>query len=57
MHLLALISKKHHTDPAQHEHGPVGKTTEKNHYLKAQILTQENVKEYRRKDESQKYKK
>ncbi len=34
-----------------------GKTTEKNHYLKAQILTQENVKAYRRKDESQKYKK
>ena len=34
-----------------------GKKTKKNEYLKAEILTQDNVKEYRRKDESQKYKK
>ena len=30
VYLLSLIGEKHHTDPAQHEHGPVGKTTEKN---------------------------
>ena len=34
-----------------------GKKPKKNEYLKAEILTQDNVKEYRRKDESQKYKK
>ncbi len=34
-----------------------GKKPKKIYYLKADILTQDNIKEYRRKDESQKYKK
>ena len=34
-----------------------GKHPKKQYYLKAGILTQENIKEYRKKDESQKYKK
>lgn len=34
-----------------------GKHPKKKYYLNAEILTQDNVKEYRKKDESQKYKK
>ena len=34
-----------------------GKHLKKKYYLNAEILTQDNVKEYRKKDESQKYKK
>ena len=34
-----------------------GKKLEKKHYLDAEILTQDNVKAYRRNHESQKYKK
>lgn len=33
-----------------------GEDLEKNYYLEAEILTKENVKEYTKKDESQKYK-
>lgn len=34
-----------------------GENPEKTYYLEAEILTQENIKEYTKKDESQEYKK
>ena len=51
VYLLSLIGEKHHADPAQHEHGPVGKTTEKNFQRMEEDLVWLSDKfDYRNKD-------